>query len=292
MVGDDTGGAGISPQGSTPVFYVQIPGSGQAQWRLWTLLVLSAAVCLASGGGLLSFVTGQLDPQPQPGAPAWGQVVGTVVCLCLLFLSARGTAELEHRLRRHQPATRALDAAHAERQARLRRHHHRFSPVSMVAFCLLLSCVAVALVALGIESQSSDARSAMVQSHGTRVSAVVEAVHNHQYCQALGGGAGTSSCIPRAEILVDLSRPVRGVTRTTAHYPYLSFLRPGQRIMVLVDPRQPTYAELPDHRYRGADGWLIFAFAAAVLALLAIREGHSLARVLAVDRRHTAPAPP
>ncbi|HTX30235.1 MAG TPA: hypothetical protein VMD09_02565 [Solirubrobacteraceae bacterium] len=55
---------------------------------------------------------------------------------------------------------------------------------------------------------------------------------------------------------------------------------------VLVDPHQPTYAEFPGHRYRGAGGWIMFAVAAAFVALLAIAEGRSLAHVLSVRAAH------
>lgn len=277
---------GTSPQGSTPDFSMQTPGGAKPQRGLWALFGLSAAICLAAGGALLAFLTGEFDPAPRPGAASIGQVLGTAISLCVLVASARVTAELEHRLRSQRPEAQALEAAHSARQARLRRHHHRFSPATMALTCLLFTCVAVALVALGIDSQASDARSAMVQGRGTRVAGIVQAVHNHQYCQAVAGGAGTSACIPRAEIVVRLDRPVGGVRTTTAHYPYLSFLRVGQAVTVLVDPRQPTYAELPGHRYRGAGGWILFAAAAGLLGLLALREGRALAQVLALRAQH------
>ncbi len=265
-----------SPQGRGP------------EARLRVLLALSVAGSLVSAGALLLFLTGELTPQRQPGATAPAQVVGTVISLLLLWLCARATAELEHRLRAHRPEAQALDAAHTGRQARLRRHHHRFSPASMAAFFAFTSCVTVALVVFGIQAQSLDSRSAFVQGHGIKSSGSVLAVHNHQYCQAVGGGAGRSGCIPRADVQVKLSAPVHGVRTTLAYYPYLSFLRRGQTVTVLVDPHQPGYAEFPGHRYRGGGGWIIFAVAAVVVGLLALREGRALAHVLGVRARHSS----
>jgi hypothetical protein len=150
----------------------------------------------------------------------------------------------------------------------------------MIAFCAFTTCVTVALVVFALQAQSLDARSALVQGHGIRSSGTVLAVHNHAYCGARG------ACIPRADVAVKLSAPVDGITTTVAYYPYLSFLRRGQTVTVLVDPHQPGYAEFPGHRYRGAGGWIIFAAAAFVVALLALREARALAHVLRLRYRH------
>jgi hypothetical protein len=275
-----------SPQGHGSPTSGPSPQGREPQARLWALLVLSIAGSLISAGALLLFVTGELTPQRQPGAAAAAQVVGAVISLTLFWLCARSSAEFEHRLRAHRPEAQALDAAHAARRARLRRHRHRFSPTTMAAFCVFTTSVTVALVALGVRAQSLDSRSGFVQSHGIRSRGTVLAVHNHQYCQALAGGAGKSACIPRADIQVKLSAPVAGVRTTVAYYPYLSFLRRGQVVTVLVDPREPGYAELPGHRDRGAGGWIIFAAAAAVVALLALGEARALVRVMALRARH------
>lgn len=273
----------VSPQGPTPDFSSQIPDSPLSRARLWIFLGLSVAAGLVAAGFALAFVTA---PQRQPGTPALGQVVGTIASLAALVFFARAAAELEHRLRRHRPEAQALEAAHTARRARLRRHRHRFSPASMSTFCAFTTCVTLALVAFAVRAQSLDSRSAFVQGHGVRVTGIVVAVHNHQYCQAVGGGAGTSACIPRADMRVKLTRSVGGASTTTVYYPYLLFLRRGQRVTVAVDRHQPGYAELPGHRYRGAGGWIIFAVAAALVSLLALAEARTLAHVLAVKRRH------
>jgi hypothetical protein len=261
--------------------------SPQGETKLWTLLALSGAGCLLSAGAFLLFVTGELTPQSQPGATAPAQVVGTVISLLLLWVCTRATAELEHRLRAHRPEARALDAAHTASQARLRRHHHRFSPASMFAFFAFTTCVTVALVIFGIQAQSLDSRSALVQGHGIRSRGTVLAVHNHLYCQATTGQF-RRACIPRADVQVKLTAPVHGVSTTEAYYPYLLLLRRGETVTVLVDPHQPGYSEFPGHRYRGAGGWIIFAVAAVLVALLALREAQALAHVLRARRQHRA----
>ncbi|HTX30236.1 MAG TPA: hypothetical protein VMD09_02570 [Solirubrobacteraceae bacterium] len=57
----------------------------------------------------------------------------------------------------------------------------------MAATCLFFTCVAIALLALGIESQASDAHSAMVQSRGLRLSGTVVAVPTCPSCAAASG---------------------------------------------------------------------------------------------------------
>lgn len=79
--------------------------------------------------------------------------------------------------------------------------------------------------------------SAYTQAHGLSRSGTVISVTNYN-------GRDQSS-----DVQVRLEVPVDGQTVTTAHLPALTSLKPGAATQVLVDPKDPGYAEFPGHRY-------------------------------------------
>jgi hypothetical protein len=80
-------------------------------------------------------------------------------------------------------------------------------------------------------------KSGYTQAHGLPRSGVVTSVANH---------TGKSSS---ADVGVRLGEPVGGQAATTAHLPSVTSLKPGMAVRVLVDPRDPSYAEFPGQRY-------------------------------------------
>ena len=105
-------------------------------------------------------------------------------------------------------------------------------------------------------------KSGYTQAHGLVRSGIVTSVANHE---------GKD---PSADIGVRLGEPVNGQAATTAHVHPLSSLKPGTSVRVLVDPKDPGYAEFPGQRYAqnseaqvGAATFLVclafFAFMAA-----------------------------
>jgi hypothetical protein len=134
------------------------------------------------------------------------------------------------------------------------------------------------LAAGAVVNVSNWSRSSYTQNHGVRVSGTVISANNSQVCSARGG------CSYTATITVQLSHPIGGLSVTTAHYPASTDLVSGEPVTVLVDPKQPSYAELPGHAYTTAIQWILGFALAAFLALLAYFDWRSLSRALAKRR--------
>jgi hypothetical protein len=80
-------------------------------------------------------------------------------------------------------------------------------------------------------------KSGYTQAHGLPRSGIVTSVANHE------GKA------PFADVGVRLGEPVNGQAVTTAHVRPITSLKPGAAVRVLVDPKDPRYAEFPGQRY-------------------------------------------
>jgi hypothetical protein len=79
--------------------------------------------------------------------------------------------------------------------------------------------------------------SGYTQAHGLLRSGIVTSVTNHE-------GRAAS-----ADVGVRLGEPVNGQAATTAHVHALTSLKPGTSVRILVDPKDPRYAEFPGQRY-------------------------------------------
>ncbi len=106
-------------------------------------------------------------------------------------------------------------------------------------------------------------------------------VVNTQHCSRGG-------CHYTSAIAVALDRPVAGTARTTVHYPGFSSLEGGERAQVLVDPKQPGYAEIPGSRFTSEIGWIMMILVALVEAFLAYLFARALLHVMAHRREHRA----
>jgi hypothetical protein len=101
--------------------------------------------------------------------------------------------------------------------------------------CALFSFAGLMYVATVVSAAAS--KSGYTQAHGLPRSGIVTSVANH---------TGKSSS---ADVGVRLGEPVDGQAATTAHLPSVTSLKPGMTVRVLVDPRDPSYAEFPGQRY-------------------------------------------
>lgn len=98
-------------------------------------------------------------------------------------------------------------------------------------------------------------RSSFTQAHGVRLGATVTEVDNGVHCHR-------SVCSTDATIRVDLRRPVAGKSESTVSVPHAVSYGDYQPITVLVDPKDPGYAELPglpDASYLSMIGPSLFA---------------------------------
>jgi hypothetical protein len=108
------------------------------------------------------------------------------------------------------------------------------------------------LAAYGVALRSDADRSAYVQRFGVPVAATVVSVWNSGYQSRAWNHYS-------AQIQVQLARSVAGDTWSTAHYPAASKLADGEAVRVLVDPRDPGYAELPGWPYITSGPWIFIA---------------------------------
>jgi hypothetical protein len=101
-----------------------------------------------------------------------------------------------------------------------------------ILLALTLGCVGGLLsVIAGVN------KSGYTQAHGLSRSGIVTSVTNYE-------GKGRSSSVG-----VRLEEPVNGLAVTTVKYRDLTSLKPGAEVRVLVDPKDPGYAEFPGHPY-------------------------------------------
>lgn len=98
--------------------------------------------------------------------------------------------------------------------------------------------------------------------------------------------AAGGSCDWSAAILVAFPSRVDGVTRTIAHYQAFSKLIQGAPTTVLVDPKQPGYAELPGAPFQKTDSWIIPVVPGVLFAALAALNLLALRQQLAHQRAH------
>jgi hypothetical protein len=138
----------------------------------------------------------------------------------------------------------------------------------------------------------------LVQAHGVRREAVILSVDNiaHKSTSTSGSGSGkhtVTSTTYTAEVLVRLADPVGGQARTTVHVPRYETDGPGDTLIVLVDPNNPSYAELPGSPSTPAVLPTIFLAVGAFLAVVAITGSAIIGRSWrrSSRRERTTPGP-
>jgi hypothetical protein len=119
-----------------------------------------------------------------------------------------------------------------------RKNARRQNPkvVFFISLALALVCFG-SLILTATVVAAAVSKSGYTQAHGLLRSGIVTSVTNHE---------GKD---PSADVGVRLGEPVNGQTATTAHIHPLTSLKPGAAVRVLVDPKDPGYAEFPGHRY-------------------------------------------
>jgi hypothetical protein len=251
---------------------------------LWTELLLGAALALFLGFLTLGFVLNAAGAYHSHSGRV-GQGIAAVICLALLVPCVRWTISVEHRLRRHHPIVRHFEARHDNVQrprARvLVRGRRRYGPVGLTVGTLLFGALTIGFAVGAVVEHAHASRSAYVQHHGTFVVGTVASVVNTEHCSRGG-------CHYTAAVAVLLGRRVAGTGSTTVHYPGFSSLVTGEPVQVLVDPKQPAYAEIPGARFTSAANWIVLVILAVIEAGLAYLSARALVHVLAHRREHRA----
>lgn len=274
------------------------PRAPRSPARLWVQLIVAAALVIVFALGALGGLTNAVGGHLHHGDTRGGEVAIAVVCLALLIVCTRWVLHVEHRLRRHQPVAQAYEArymrpsavatatASASPSARARasvrgRSGRGYGPVGTTVVLLLLIAGMGGGIAGTVVQRSEGERSTFVQNSGVRSTATVDNVANNEAC-------GRYGCTYSAAIDVTLARPVGGARTTVVHYPNTSDLSDGETVAVLVDPKQPSYAELPGAPFQNNWTWIILAGLALVFLGLVILDARHLLRLLAHRRDHRA----
>jgi hypothetical protein len=252
---------------------------------LWLELALAAAIACGLAILAIGFLVNATAAQHHGSASRGGPVAGAVVCVVLLILCGRWAIWAEHRLRRHQPVAAAFEhkSVIGDQPASARRSRRRghYGPVSVVL--LTLACVGgtVGFTVGAISFHSQASRSNYVQHHGTVAEATVVSVDNTQHCSKSG-------CHYTAALDAALSPPVDGTRTTTAHYPGFLDEFAGDKVRLLLDPRQPGYAEIPGYAFKTAIDWILFLVFALIFAAFTALVGVRFANLRAHRREHRA----
>ena len=168
---------------------------------------------------------------------------------------------------------------------RIRRRRRKFGPTGTAIVGFLWVAGAVACVGGAVSSHAQADRSNYVQAHGIPVTATVANVDNTESCSK-------SSCSHTAAVTVTLPRPVGGTTTSIIHVPRYSVLYDGQPVAILVDPKQPSYSEIPGLKFKSPGEWIALACVAFALLILAALDFRNLARMLSHRRTHLAGSSP
>jgi Protein of unknown function (DUF3592) len=269
--------------GDEPLNLPGIPGSEPEPVRrpaqMWIELIFAVVFAVAVALAGLGFVVLSVSGHEHTGTRV-GQAISAAIAIALLYVCTRLAIRSEHRLRRGVTAAQeaASQAMRDAQRQRLARRRHRDSPVALTVLGLIWTGLAIVLAVGAVVNVSNWSRSRYTQNHGVRVSGTVISANNSQVCSARGG------CSYTATITVQLSHEIGGLSVTTAHYPASTDLVSGEPVTVLVDPKQPSYAELPGHAYTTAIQWILGFVLAAFLGLLAYFDWRSLTRALARRR--------
>lgn len=165
-----------------------------------------------------------------------------------------------------------------------------------LAAMLILLFIGSVFIILSFALRSSAARSSFVQAHGLPREAAIMRVDNIAHTSTTTTGTGSSRhTVTRttytAEVLASLADPVDGQARTTVHVPGYETKGPGDTLIVLVDPDDPGYAELPGSPSTPAALPTIFLTVGGVLAAVAITVGALIARSWRRARRRASALP-
>jgi hypothetical protein len=157
-----------------------------------------------------------------------------------------------------------------------RRVHTPGAAVGVALITTAMACIGLVGIFAGY---SGAQRSSYTQSHGVSETAVADNVQNIASHSSHGGTTYTS------QITVTIQHPAVGDGSATVYGNGRTSVQPGDTLTVLVDPKQPSYAEFPGVPYDTTSSWVLalvftlvvgciagFAWRNAVLMLLRHRR--------------------
>lgn len=241
--------------------------SGRSRgWHVFGLVVSILAAgffALAGLGGVLG-AAGSASQRVRAGQTFGSDVATAVICSLIALVFIAAAVHFEHQLRRHQPAARSW----AEPTAGPpflgfpgRRRSRRYAPWTAAIEAVVLTALFVGFLVGAVVTHADGERSSRVQQDGIRRAAAVLQVSNHWHSSRYGG-------YYTADVTMSLMPPIGGVLETVVHYPGAVHAQPGTEYQVLVDPRQPGYAEFPGAPSTRSSAWIVELVFAVVFGLL------------------------
>jgi hypothetical protein len=192
----------------------------------------------------------------------------TVLAVLALVIAVVGAAMAiyaEHQLH-HQPGGRSAWAANegwrtsnAGWQAGSRRRVH--TPASASVLALFFTIATVICLFSTLQGHTYADRSAYTQAHGVTESAIADNVQNIAH-------HSKNSTTYTNQIAITVQHPSIGNGNATVYGQGTTSVQSGDTITVLVDPRQPGYAEIPGSPYYTASGWIIGLIVTIILAAI------------------------
>lgn len=190
--------------------------------------LLGSAVCFVLALGSVSALG-----RPHKASTAVLAILAAVFAVGAVLL-ARAAFHVEHRMRAGAPP-----APVARTSPRVGRRPPRNSPASRFVTGVVLVVVLGLLVFLSVFLHARAARSAYTQHHGVLRTGTVETVHPIHH-------SSRSSSWTTYNYGVALLQPVGAVDHTVVNDPTKDeqAFEQGGQIVALVDPKQPSYAEI------------------------------------------------
>jgi hypothetical protein len=136
------------------------------------------------------------------------------------------------------------------------------APATVAAEALVFLAVTVFMVVGTIQTYSGAERSSYTQAHGVSETAVADSVQNIASHSSHGGTTYTN------QITITVQQPEAGDGSATVYGQGMTPVQPGDTLTVLVDPKQPSYAEIPGQPYHTTSQWIEFMLFTIVFGLV------------------------
>jgi hypothetical protein len=148
-----------------------------------------------------------------------------------------------------------VDTSNSRNRGRKKAKRQNPKMMFFINLALALGCFGALILTATVVAGAVN-KSGYTQAHGLPRSGIVTSLTNYD---------GKD---PSSEVRVRLEEPVNGQAVTTAHIRPVTSLKPGATVRVLVDPKDPGYAEFSGHRYQSNS--VARVSAAASLAFIAL----------------------
>jgi hypothetical protein len=219
-----------------------------------------------------------------PGSTAHYTVLA-VLSLVIAVVGAVMAVYAEHRLHHHPGGryawalSQAWQSSHPGRQSGSSGRRRAHAPGAVAGIALITTVMACFGLVATLQAHSGAQLSSYTQSHGVTETAVADDVENIASHTSKGGYSYTN------QITITVQHPAVGDGSATVYGNGQTSVQAGDTLTVLVDPKQPSYAEMPGAPYDTTASWIeallftivigcvsVFAWYRAVLMLLRHRR--------------------